>query len=77
MNIKKLNEELAQYLQDDKQDLKIGDKVVRRWDKSYNKREGIITKKIDADVFEVNYPETASLIARTDRHYAQHLIKVN
>ena len=73
MNIKKLNEELQKYLQD----LKIGDKVIRKSDKSYKPREGIITKKINDDVFEVEFPETEGLMTRTDRYYANELKLVN
>ena len=36
-------------------------------------RKGIVTKYIGNDVFEVEFPETAGLMARTDRFYKDEL----
>lgn len=37
-------------------------------------RKGIVTKYIGNDVFEVEFPETVGLMARTDRFYKNELI---
>lgn len=58
----------SQLREEENTELKVGDHV-----KNLYGRAGVITKKIDQDVFEVEYPETAGLMARTDRHYSSDL----
>ena len=51
------------------QDFNVGDKVQMIW----SKRIGTIVKQIAVDVYEVEFPEVGSLMARTDRYYANDL----
>ena len=51
------------------QDFNVGDKVQVIW----SKRIGTIVKQIAVDVYEVEFPEVGSLMARTDRYYANDL----
>ena len=53
----------------DAQDFNVGDQVKLIW----SGRNGIITKQIGVDVYEVEFPETPGLMARTDRYYANDL----
>lgn len=57
----------SQLREEENTELKVGDHV-----KNLYGRSGIITK-IENDVCEVEYPETAALMARTDRHYTSEL----
>lgn len=53
----------------DAQDFNVGDQVKLIW----SGRTGIITKQIGVDVYEIEFPETPGLMARTDRYYANDL----
>lgn len=53
----------------DAQDFNVGDQVKLIW----SGRNGIITKQIGVDVYEIEFPETPGLMARTDRYYANDL----
>ena len=83
MICRKINESLKQLLSEEgkdykhaeqlgystAQDFKVGDKVRLIG----TKRPGVISKQIAVDVYEIEFPEWGSNMARTDRFYANDL----
>lgn len=70
---------LIQMALNEAEDLQVGDHVVFKGSQPKSqKREGTITKVINNDIVEVEFPEDEKnqLMARTDRYYIDELEKL-